>query len=137
MHLGALRIAISVALLTAGVSLGPAVNAQAASSKTQPVMVGGEPDLDACGGQGEIANLSAKGFASLRSAPTTSAKELARLKNGATIYFCDEAPGWVGVVVASGNINCGVGTPIEDRVAYRGRCKSGWVSAKYATLLAG
>lgn len=129
---------MSVALLTAGASLGPVGTAQATSTKSRPVMVGGEADLDACGGSGVIANLTKKGFASLRSGPSTSAKELARLKNGATINFCDETTGWVGVVVSRGpNVDCGTGSPIAKRSAYSGPCKSGWVYAKYTELLAG
>lgn len=109
----------------------------------QPVRYGIDgPDLDSCTGTGEVTGLKASGdgFLSVRAAPDVAAKELARLKNGQSVSFCDSAKGesWIGIVYdPTGTADCGTGSPIAATKPYDGPCKSGWVSAKYVNLIAG
>jgi len=108
-----------------------------------PVMVGGDSEQDACGGAYQVVHLNPRGdnFVSLRSRPTTTGRELARLRSGQTGFLCDSSPNhqWQGVVYAppGSDIDCGVGTPIARKSAYRGPCTSGWVSSRFLELIAG
>ena len=91
------RIAV-VAVLAGSALLGSlpgwATSADAATVKRPktPVLVGGEEDLDACGGTGKVVGLSSgkTGFLSVRSTPSTKGAELDRLRNGAMVNLCDE-----------------------------------------------
>lgn len=116
---------------------------EAPTIAARPVRYGFDgPDLDACGGYGEVSGLKAggDGFLSVREAPDVKAKELDRLTAGQGVTFCDSAKGnsWIGVVYdKSGGKDCGTGSPIDATKNYPGPCQSGWVSAKYVTLIAG
>lgn len=107
----------------------------------RPVMVGGDPEEDACGSLGVVSGLNpaGDGFLALRAAPGTQAKLLHKLQEGDAVYVCDEAPGWLGVVVSPSNplINCEVSSPIIPRQPYPGQCKKGWVSSKLIEIDAG
>ena len=61
--------------------------------------------------------------------------ELDRLGPNTNVFMCDQRGRWIGIVY--GGNSCGVGSPIADRQAYRGPCKSGWVFDKYIELFAG
>jgi len=106
----------------------------------RPVMIGGDPEFDACGMLGEVSGLNpaGDGFLALRSAPSGQAKLLHKLQEGDAVYICEEVPGWMGVVVYPSNpmINCDVSSPVMPRQPYRGECKSGWVSSKWIELMA-
>ena len=102
-----------------------------------PVMVGGEPDLDACGAVGAIQgiNRNGDGFVAVRSGPGSEHKMIDKFyHNGDMVSMCDSKGKWIGVVYGK---NCGVGTPILRRKPYDGSCKSGWVYGKYVRLVAG
>ena len=108
----------------------------------RPVMVGGMDDLDACLTVSKVSGLNPRGdnFLSLRSRPSSKARELMRLRPGQQVWVCDEAPGgWTGVLVApeDGSLDCGVGTPIARRRAYAGPCQSGWVASRFLEVIAG
>jgi len=66
---------------------------------------------------------------------------LARLGPGQRVHVCEEAAGgkWFGIVYspAPGTQDCGVGTPAACPHPYRGPCASGWVDARYITVVAG
>lgn len=97
-------------------------------------------NLDACGSAGDVTGLKADGdnFLSVRAAPSTDAKELDRLPAGTTVAMCDSVDGWVGIVYdLTKSMDCGTGSPIEGEQNYGGPCKSGWVSEKFITLMAG
>ena len=108
-----------------------------------PVRIGGTPDLDACPSSAHVTGLNPRGdnFLSVRSRASASGRELDRLRGGYTVWACDEtADGeWTGVVYAppGRDVDCGVGTPIARRQAYRGPCASGWVASRYLTIVAG
>lgn len=129
-----------VALTLAGavLSLVAAGNvAPLAADDGVPVMIGGEPDLDACASLGEVTGLDPKGenFLSVRTGPGVGFAAVDRLAAAAQVYICETRGNWLGIVYPGGD--CGVSTPITQRRAYRGNCRSGWVCRKYVTPLAG
>ncbi|WP_428995635.1 SH3 domain-containing protein [Lamprobacter modestohalophilus] len=107
----------------------------------RPVLVGGEPEYDACGGLGVVRGLKpgGDGFLALRSGPSAEARLVSKLREGDAVYLCDDVPGWIGVVVypSSPLVDCGVGSPIIPRQPYSGACQTGWVSEKWIELVAG
>lgn len=108
----------------------------------RPVMVGGMDDLDACLTVSKVTGLKPRGdnFLSLRSQPSSKARELMRLHPGQQVWVCEQMPGgWTGVLVgpADGSLDCGVGTPIARRQAYTGQCQSGWVASRFLEVVAG
>lgn len=106
-------------------------------ASAQPVMVGGEAGYDACGSVGRVVGLNPSGdnYLSVRAKPSSSGNELDRLGPNTNVFMCDQRGRWIGIVY--GGNSCGVGSPIADRQAYRGPCKSGWVFDKYIELFAG
>lgn len=102
-----------------------------------PVMVGGDENLDACGGIGVVANLKpvAGNALSVRAGPGLQYASLDKLAAGTRLWLCDGRDGWLGVVY--GSTDCGVSTPVPDRRTYAGPCSSGWVYRKYVDLIAG
>ena len=112
-------------------------------SQTQlrPVMYGGESQLDACASIGTIAGLTAEseGYLPVRASPHASAAEVARLNSGYVVSQCDSADDWLGIVFdGPDDLNrCGTGTPIAERVAYPGPCRSGWVEKRFVEIVAG
>lgn len=108
----------------------------------RPVMYGDSPNLDACGGVGEVSGLkeAGDGFLSVRALPSETGEEADRLKNGQQVFFCDatEDENWIGIVYdKSGERDCGTGSPIPEHTTYLGPCESGWVSRNFVTLIAG
>ena len=108
----------------------------------QPVRIGGYDDLDACLTVSRVSGLNPRGdnFLSLRSRPSAKARELRRLRAGQEVWVCEQRPdGWTGVLVAppDGSLDCGVGSPIKGRQAYRGSCDSGWVASRFLEVVAG
>lgn len=101
------------------------------------------PDLDACGGIGRVSGLNPEGdnFLSVRAAPALRAKETDRLHTATLVWLCDVDGDWQGIVYASGAFqelgDCRVSSPVAEPHAYDGPCKSGWVAAKYLSLVAG
>lgn len=122
-------IAASVLIAIGGASAGGAV----------PVMVGGAPELDACGGLGVVQGLDrdGDGFLAVRAGPGTGYAEIDRLHNGDQVLFCDQNGNWIGVVYGRPGIDCAVGSPMPKRQAYQGPCKSGWAYRKWLALIAG
>ncbi len=101
------------------------------------MILGGDPDLDACGATGVIRGISRRGdgFLAVRSGPGTKYKMIDKFyRNGKKVTMCDWKGRWVGIVYGR---NCGVGTPISRRKPYEGSCKSGWIFEKYIRMIAG
>lgn len=92
--------------------------------------------MDACGGVG-----ATTGAVALRSGPGDRHGGVEQLGSGAQVYMCDTSPDekWVGIVAipAGDGADCGVSSPIAQRQAYDGSCRSGWVPADSVTLIAG
>ena len=63
-----------------------------------------------------------------------------RLRTGHRVEVCEQQGGWLGIVYhvdRSGGRDCGTGSPVPNAHAYRGSCSSGWVAARYVTIIAG
>lgn len=123
--------------------LAAALPVAAKAPPARPVMVGGEPELDACPSIGEIVPLrkGGDGFVAVRAAPSAKARMLGKLTAGRALILCeDSADGqWVGVVYADpeGSQVCGLSSPIAQATPYKGPCRSGWVARRYITVIAG
>lgn len=118
-------------------SLAPSAQAQ---PQSVPVMVGGSPDFDACQTLSRVRGLKRLGdnFLSVRRGPGTGYGELDRLRNGRNVFKCSTRGSWVGIVYSSsGQGDCGVSSPVAQRQAYRGNCRSGWVHKSFLADVAG
>jgi len=124
-----------------GAALALAATAAVAQPGTRPVRYGlNGPDLDGCTPYSEIRGLNPRGdnFVSVRAAPTTAGRELDRLGPGRKVWICEEVGGWAGIVYGPrASTGCNVESPIPRVRAYRGPCRSGWVSSRYVTPIAG
>ncbi len=109
----------------------------------QPVMVGGTADLDACPSNARVKPLNPRGDNSLsvRSRPSSAGREVARLRSGQDVWACDETRDgeWTGIVYSppGKDLDCGVGSPIARRGAYRGPCSTGWIASRFIDIIAG
>lgn len=106
----------------------------------QQVQIGGEPEVDACSGFGQITGLDPNGdnFLSVRTGPGTEFSRIDRLGPDQKVWLCDVAGNWFGVVYAKeSGVDCGVSSPVPMRVPYNGACQSGWVYSKYVMQTAG
>lgn len=134
-------------VLVAALALALVVPAEAKAPLARPVMVGGEPELDACPSVGAIIPLrkGGDGFVAVRAAPGVKARMLDKLKPGRELLLCeDSADGqWVGVVYpepAGGPTltDCRVSSPVAGAARpYGGPCLSGWVARRFVTVIAG
>jgi hypothetical protein len=111
---------------------------------SRPVTIGAAgPDLDACLSNARVVGLNPKGdnFLAVRASPSPSARKLDQLHTGWEVHVCEESGDgrWMGIVYAPGGklASCGVTSPVVTPRSYRGKCRSGWVSAKYVHVYAG
>jgi len=98
-----------------------------------PVMIGGEPDMDACS-LGIIGGLSANGFLAVRSGASTKYPIIDKLHNGDSVSMCDTKGKWEGVVYGKNCRGSGQDSPssiIPKRKRYEGSCNSGWIYSKW------
>ena len=104
-----------------------------------PVMHGGEPDMDACGGWGEVRGLdpNGDGFLAVRTGPGTGYPMIGRLHEGDGVHFCDQRDNWIGIVYGEPGQDCQANPILPLRQPYRGPCKSGWAHRHWLVLLAG
>ncbi len=104
-----------------------------------PVMIGGEADLDACGGFGEVRGLNpyGDGFLAVRTGPGTKYSMIDRLYNGDQVHFCDYHGNWIGIVYGKPGQDCGVGSILPRQQPYRGPCGSGCAHRNWLVLTAG
>lgn len=129
--------AVGLLLTTAAVA-----TATMAREPVVPVQFGAIAELDACGSQGEVRGLNPKGdnFLAVREGPGTDYAKIDEIHEGQWIILCEEAEkgAWFGIVYdPTGKLDCGTGSPIPEKRVYDGPCKSGWVSSKFITMLAG
>lgn len=111
--------------------------ASAMAIPTDPVMVGGEESLDACGGYG-IATVTTTLF-------TTNSQGYSEFKTidaSQGVYFCDYKKDYDGeyygvVFSRDEKTDCGVSSPIATKQPYNGKCESGWVKKEFLLLIAG
>jgi hypothetical protein len=126
------------------IALALASSASAMPAGSKPVIVGKNgDDLDACLSNAIVSGLNPRGdnFLAVRAGPSTRAAKLAELKTGHALWVCDASAdgAWMGVVYnrAGEAFDCEVGSPVPQPVAYAGPCRSGWVAARYVTVIAG
>jgi hypothetical protein len=104
-----------------------------------PVMIGGDPALDACGGLGVVSGEEAGGRhpVPVRTGPGPQHSVVDSLAEGATVWLCDRRDGWIGIVYGAEGQDCQVSTPVADEIPYAGDCRSGWVEDRHVRLTAG
>ena len=126
-------------LFGAAIGLGAAMPAQVQGRTDQPVVIGGDPLLDACGSIAEVVNLrdDGDGFLSVRAGPGTGYQRLDTLVNGDRVLVCTGRGRWLGVVYSKSGADCGVTTPWPEAVPYTGPCRSGWVHRNWLRIIAG
>jgi len=98
-----------------------------------PVMIGGEPDMDACA-VGVVKGLSKNGFLAVRSGPKTKYRLMDKLHNGDKVYLCDTKGHWEGIIYGDKRCLAGRDAPystIPKRKKYQGQCSSGWAYNKW------
>lgn len=125
----------------AGATTAASGTSDTASLASRPVMYGGEAEYDGCASAAQVGNLNPRGdnYLSVRSAPSTSAREKDRLGPDQMVSVCDSTNGWSGIVYSKNgdNSRCGTGTPVATRAEYTGPCSYGWVSDDFLTNVAG
>lgn len=119
----------------------PAASAPSVEATSFAVRVGGEAELDACGGYSRIRRPEGAPPApvEVRGGPGPQYAVIDRLPDGAEFFSCDSSNGWSGIVYqAPGDDTfCGVSTPVAQRQPYAGPCKAGWIPSGFEELLAG
>lgn len=105
-----------------------------------PILIGGDPDFEACARYGQVVGLNpaGDGFLAVRNGP--AAREVDRLYNGQEVYICDDVGTWYAIVYAASNQDlgtCNVNKPWHYRMPYTGPCRYGWVSSQYIKVVAG
>ena len=112
------------------------------SEAKTPVYYGGDENIDACSSFAQVNNLG-KGpdaFLAVKDEPNLKAKRVDKIFSGQKLWICEATKDgkWYGVVYpTTENQDCGVTTVIKNRKPYATPCKSGWVSQKYVTIVAG
>ena len=121
-------------------SISLTCTAPAIAEEKVPVMVGGEPTLDACGTLGAVAGPDPQGDNTLtvRNGPDTRYSDIDLLPPDRRVWICDQNGEWFAVVYATdGDTECKVSSPQAERAIYDGPCSAGWVFRRYITILAG
>lgn len=112
-----------------------------ASTKSVPVMVGGQAEVDACSAVGQVKGLKADGdrFLAVRAGPGTAYRVMDKIHNDQLLYLCDSVAdgAWLAVVYSPDDDDCGVTSPLPSRQPYQGRCRAGWVKATWVEVVAG
>ncbi len=114
--------------------------AAAGDHKRVVVQVGDDPTGDMCGGYGTMTEEVPKetGTVSVYDGPGESFKVIDQIPKGHWVSMCDEHGPWEGIVYTfDKEIDCEVGTPSENRHAYNGKCRSGWILRKHIGEFAG
>lgn len=104
-------------------------------ANAQPVMIGGEEEIDSCASIAVIEHPT-----TLKVGPTMQEKNVKTLPKGTTVFVCDEKKEWSGVLVIPNRNKpeqCGVSTASAQRKPYQGRCASGWIKTDKLKIIAG
>lgn len=127
-------------VVLAAMAAATATATAATAQRPRPVTIFADPELDACPSTGQVSGLDRRGqnYISVRAAPNVRARELARIRPGQIVQICDVGAGeaWYGVIYGNGRRDCIPGRSHRTR-PYAGPCRSGWVSARYVTVIAG
>lgn len=122
-------------------AIGLLATAASAQPGSRPVRVGLDGgNFDACTPYSQITGLDRRrdNFVSVRAGPGVRARELDRLGPGRLVWTCETVGGWTGIVYGPRrSLGCGVESPVRRARPYRGPCRSGWISSRYITPIAG
>ncbi len=112
-----------------------------AAIRAVPVLVGKVAGLDACATLGEVSGLDPQGygFLAVRTGPGSAHALVDKLSEERRVFVCDERGAWTGIVYSNdpGDIDCGVGSPLEAPEPYAGACRSGWVNPGWIKAVGG
>jgi hypothetical protein len=114
--------------LTASLSLSflcPTLAQQQRGRVDVPIVIGGDKQINACAGTGEVIGLDSQGggFLSVQTGPDHAYREIDRLFNGNKVYICDQRGSWYSIVYSESHEltqQCGVSKPWETRQAIYG-----------------
>jgi hypothetical protein len=101
------------------------------------------PAMDACGGVGRVIALDRDEMDALavHTGPDDRNAHETALDEGTLVWLCEARGDWQGIVYPEGQYqdlgDCRVSSPVAQRQAYAGPCRSGWVLARYVQLVAG
>ena len=84
-----------------------------------------------------VRGLSAGRHLLVREGPTSGRPVIARLKEGARVYICNEGGGWYGIAFSTSDKSCGDQAFRGLDVRKAARCQSGWVRDKWVEVLTG
>jgi len=110
-------------------------------ASARPVQFGFDgPDMEACGGYGEVSGLEFTGetVLSVYAAPTADAENIDELPARTPVYLCEYTEDWIGIVYPSSGTtdeDCMIDDAIDPVQDYDGPCPSGWVIRDYVTLI--
>lgn len=129
----ALRAALSAGLVL--VSLNPAIAAPAAAPRPVIIAHDGE-NLQPCT---SVATVTGKAAIPIYAGPSQKARKVGTANPGVEISVCDYAQKdrWLGVILPTPGVNCGIAMPLKGPRPYRGKCRSGWIEARLVTFIAG
>ncbi len=133
------RLIAIAASAAAALALASLVSVQPMAGSGVDVMIGGDPNYDACGSLGVVAGLNPQGdnFLAVRSGPGTKYDQIDSLFSGNEVFLCDQRGRWHGIVYGTPGADCGVSSPVAGHQAYFGSCRSGWVFDRYIRVIAG
>ena len=137
----------------------PGDSATTAAAATTPVVEAPEPQrvavyvespdegIDTCSGgivKGDT-TLAVRERVEVRAGPNMEHPAVDSLPAGAAFFACDHdrSGAWIGIVYrhdddpADGTAGCGVSSPVEERRAYAGPCRAGWIPAAQGEIVAG
>lgn len=118
-------------------ALSGAIDSQRVDRPEVPVILTAD-GLDPCGlGMVKALKAGRDGFLSVRARPAAGGRELDRLRNGEQVYMCADKGEWIGIVYSRPRRDCGVTSPVPRKMAYAGKCRSGWVHRRWVELIAG
>ena len=108
------------------------------TESSHPVVIETNGEVDACA-LGQVSGV--RTFLAVRSGPDTTYDQVDTLHNGDFVLSCDGAgsSSWVGVVFNHRDEvpgDCGISSSAMGMHPYRGPCLSGWVRAKWITVVA-
>lgn len=105
-----------------------------------PVLIGGEPEEDACFASGIVngSALNQRKMVEILAGPGAQYPVIDEVPVAMALTICETHPSnaWEGVVYPGDMRDCAVSTPLP-RQPYFGPCKSGWINARSITVTAG
>jgi hypothetical protein len=114
--------------------------AQDARIRPVPIVVGGDPDMAACGSVGKVEGLDPRGdgFLAVKAAPSFKAPRIDKIYNGQMVTICPGDNGdWYGIIYGPPKQDCNVTKPRSRAGPYTGPCRWGWAHKRWINAYAG